>query len=35
MDEDFILDFLKKKKKVFGNAELDPSIIGVGLKSMT
>lgn len=33
MDEVFILDF--KKKKGFGNAELDPSIIGVGFKSMT
>lgn len=32
MDEDFYFGLLKKsiKKKGFGNAELDPSIIGVG-----
>lgn len=37
MDEevlDFILDFFLKKS-VLENAKLDPSIIGVGFKSMT
>lgn len=40
MDKEGLISFWtkkmnKKNKEVSGNAELDPSIIGVGFKSMT